>query len=773
MIELKEFQAQASESISERFFRHFNDPPMRGTAKNRRIVPFYQSLSSITASGKTVILADAVSNIATQLPIKPVVIWMSKGKVVVEQSYANLLAGGRYHHLLGDAEVALLGDYDAEKVARSDKPLIYFATVGTFNQRDKEKGDRLIYRAELDTAESSTWDALKLRLDDDANRRPLLLVYDEGHNLSDQQMELLLELEPDALIAASATLRPPARLATELGILKDEGWTDEDLTTQVDASAVADSGLVKSTIILSGYEAPMEETLDALIADFRDGEVEADKHGVGKPKAIYVCKTNIVEGNSHITDDHKQPFSQRQAPPILIWRYLTEHCGVDGDEIAVYCSLKKDKDFPFPASFHLFSGGDKDYSAFTSGPYRHIIFNLSLQEGWDDPLAYFAYVDKSMESNVQVEQVIGRLLRQPDAQHYPSERLNTAHFYVRVDKRGTFNELIKDVNRKLRSDAPSIKLVAVSKGKAAPVPVDPTTEQTVFATAYDTAEAVQPIAQLLADFPDYTGDTTNTRSAGGRSQVQRKVGDNSDPTFVWEDFEHTNLVSARWLFQREVLRLHGGALGLAPTNDQKFDALIGFGSPAHKQLVKLAKEVVEEYLDNVNLVQRKPNPYEVGPTMVRTAEQTKYDHAVHPAYSDMNSLEQDFAAALDKAGLTWCRNPSRSGYGIPLITLGPTKTFYPDFLVWSGSDVYALDTTGTHLLEEKTGRKLLNVAPPKGVDGRIFVRFISEGTMNDKLERLDTAGYTVWSQKQDGKLRATHADDADDAAARAVKPTPQ
>ena len=67
--------------------------------------------------------------------------------------------------------------------------------------------------------------------------------------------------------------------------------------------------------------------------------------------------------------------------------------------------------------------GDKDYEAFTSGDYRHVIFNLSLQEGWDDPLVYFGYIDKSMESNIQVEQTIGRLLRQPGGVHYPVERL--------------------------------------------------------------------------------------------------------------------------------------------------------------------------------------------------------------------------------------------------------------------------------------------------------------------------------------------------------------
>lgn len=46
-------------------------------------------------------------------------------------------------------------------------------------------------------------------------------------------------------------------------------------------------------------------------------------------------------------------------------------------------------------------------------------------------------------------------------------------------------------------------------------------------------------------------------------------------------------------------------------------------------------------------------------------------------YTDLNKLELAFARALDETGHDWCRNPSRSGYGIPLITLGATRTFYP------------------------------------------------------------------------------------------------
>jgi type III restriction enzyme len=770
VIELKEFQKQAADQIAERFAKYYDEPPMRGTRKNPRVVPFYQSLDSITASGKTVILADAVSTISTLLPIAPVVLWLSKGKVVVDQTYTNLAGGGKYHHLLGSARFSYLAQYDAADVREANEPLVYFATVGTFNQKEKEEGSRLIFKSEIDTAEESTWEALKLRLDTDDHRRPLLLVYDEGHNLTDQQMDLLLELEPDGLVAASATMALPAKLGVEVKQLKDEGWTDEELVTDVDAKAVADSGLVKSRIELGGYQAPMEETIDSLIADLADAEKEASLHGVGPPKAIYVCKTNIVEGNSLQTDDPRQPFKQRRSPPILIWRYLTEHCGVDPAEVAVYCSLKTNKDFPLPSEFQLFKGGDKDYSAFTAGDFRHVIFNLSLQEGWDDPLAYFAYIDKSMESNIQVEQIIGRLLRQPGGVHYPVERLNTAHFYIRVDKRGVFSEILDKVDEKLAKDAPGIKIVETKPGKAKPEPVPAKQEKTIFETAYLTDLAIDPIAEIIDSLTDYRNDNgTNTQSAGGRALIQRLIGVDSDAHFEWEEFEHTNLVVARWLFQREVMRRFQGALGVAPTDAPKFDARVGFNSRAHKQIASVAEDVVDAYIDNVFLKQKAMDPYVVGPALVRRDEMVSFKHALHEGYSGLNqSLELPFARAIDKTGLTWYRNPSRSGYNIPLISVGPTRNFYPDFLVWKGKDVFAIDTTGGHLLKDKTGRKLLAIEPAKATSGRLFVRLVSVGQWNADVEQEDSAGYTVWGRKQDNTLRATHVDSVEAAVKRSV-----
>lgn len=69
MIELFEFQQQAADSISERYAEYWDNPAITGRRNNLRALPFFQSLASITASGKTVILAAAVADIAAPLAV--------------------------------------------------------------------------------------------------------------------------------------------------------------------------------------------------------------------------------------------------------------------------------------------------------------------------------------------------------------------------------------------------------------------------------------------------------------------------------------------------------------------------------------------------------------------------------------------------------------------------------------------------------------------------------------------------------------------------------
>jgi type III restriction enzyme len=71
-IELFQFQQDAASQIADRFTDYSAEPVVIGRRANMREVPFYQALSSITGSGKTAILAQAVSEIVAMSEIRPV-----------------------------------------------------------------------------------------------------------------------------------------------------------------------------------------------------------------------------------------------------------------------------------------------------------------------------------------------------------------------------------------------------------------------------------------------------------------------------------------------------------------------------------------------------------------------------------------------------------------------------------------------------------------------------------------------------------------------------
>lgn len=761
MIELFQFQRTYASQIADRFVRYLDDPVATGRLKNRRVVPFYQALSSITGSGKTAILAQSVGEITALLDPAPVVLWLSKGKVVVAQSYSNLADGGKYNHLLGGSTVRLLNEYRQEDVEQAAEGSVYFATVGTFNQRDRESSMLKVYRSEVDTTETSIWEALKVRRTAEGEPRPLVIVYDEAQNLSDQQTDLLLELQPTAFLLASATLRFPQRFGAEvIDPLKQNGFSDTDLITSIPSDVVVSSGLVKSTVTLDGLNSPMQETIAEMLEDMRDVEQDAIDEGLPfLPKAIYVSNTNVVDGDDGMADDPKQPLAQRQAPPILIWRYLTEECNIPSSEIAVYADLKTHKDFPLPDDFNLYSGGESDYERFTEGNYRHIIFNLALQEGWDDPETYFAYIDKSMHSRVQVTQIVGRVLRQPGVTHYSSERLNTAHFYVRLDRNSTFTEVVDEVREGLGGDVPEVRLVATPPGRERSIPYSVKEPRFVPKVALSSINAKPAVEAVVAKLNDYSTDTTNTQATGSRRTVTQRVGVGEAEDSEWTDFEHASSVSVRWVFRREVSRSFRPALTTINTDGQKFDARVGVGSTAYKHVVDISAETVDQFLDFAQIKQQGPNPYEVGSILVRPSEVEPFDNALHAGYDGLNKLEKPFAQALDNLGLPWCRNPAQSGYKIPLLSPGATTWFFPDFLLWSGDVVYCLETKGEHLVESDAGRKLLNVLPPKNATTRVEVKLVSRGRWDVERTRTSPDGYTLWGVRHDGKLNVTHFDE--------------
>lgn len=780
-LQLLPFQVRASQQIVNRYLKLVSDPD-RPTVTATRAVPYYQALSALTGAGKTPILADAVAQIRTSMAVQPIVLWISKAKAVVDQTFANMETGGKYNHLIDPFEVCYLPDLTPERIADGGTPFLALATVGSFTRKDKSDGTLKVHTVGEDESDLSLWSALGKRKAGTGQRRPLIVVYDEGHNLTDTQTDLLLELDPDAILVASATMRTPGRLGRMIDRLKEAGWSDAPqndtasmvhscLVTTVSSKAVVEAGLVKKQVVIGGYTSIMESMIDDMLAAMETAREKAQELQAGfEPKAIYVCKTNISQDDGS-PDVHTRPFRERRAPPILIWRHLVEERGVDPADIAVYCDLKVDRtDHPLPPDFELFSGGEEDFAAFTAGNYKHIIFNQALQEGWDDPACGFAYIDKSMGSGVQVEQVIGRVLRQPGAKHYADGDLNTASFYIRVDNKQEFPRILKAVQDKLGAELPEVKIEGYTDPKERQrARQEPKNALSVPEIHIDADAAMESLASALKGLNDYRTDVVNTVGAGEVVRAVQGVGTGERAAVEVLDTPHSNRVTARWIVRREMMALHPEAAKAVDWADGRFDARVEITSNAASVLRSAADDLVDIYLSNSELVFEEDNPYSVGPVHANPAKAKPYKNALHDTY-ELNGLEREIAEAIDETGLDWTRNPENGGYSIPLLDKGNTRRFFPDFLVWKDGVIFAIDPKGGHLLASDAWRKLLDIRDEKG-QRKVLVRLISEGRWDDQAQKLGPSGFTVWSAvKATGKPRARHYPGVTEAVSAALKP---
>jgi type III restriction enzyme len=144
------------------------------------------------------------------------------------------------------------------------------------------------------------------------------------------------------------------------------------------------------------------------------------------------------------------------------------------------------------------------------------------------------------------------------------------------------------------------------------------------------------------------------------------------------------------VLRRALQSQHPKAANVINWADPKFDARIEVNSLAAQELRRAADDMVGLYLDHTRLVCEEENPHQVGSVLVRTDQFVPFKNALHDGYSDLNPDEEDAAHAIDKTGYVWARNrnPSQSGFSIPLLDRGRTRNFYPDFLVWKNNTVF-------------------------------------------------------------------------------------
>lgn len=720
-LELLDFQQGAVDTLLASAVEYYEGTPDQ---IGGRPVPYVGQLKAVTGAGKTPILATLVGRLSPA-----VILWTTKYGSVVDQTFANLNTGGKYHHLLGNSALEVVKFSDIPSFAAWRRLLdqkkgltIIVSTVAAWNSAERD--ERLnVHRVHADWGDKSRWEQLKTD-----RKRPLWVVYDEAHNTTTEQVELLDDLDPAGFFIASAS-PVRGRLHQYLSLLSPEQRAHR--VASIPTRAVVDAELLKSTIAVADYDSATEEMLRDAVkhrASIEKRMVAAG--GTTVPKAIYVVESsNTPKGGT--------------PRPTAIWNILTGLCKVPPEAIAV-CTNTKD----LPAKAVAVKS-----IAQLSDQYTHIIFNKKLQEGWDDPGVCVCYFDGVTDSATRIQQVIGRALRQPEGRHFHDEDLNSAFFFINCPN-DALERIVDELKEELRiykGDEPDDWEPFQFKEERKSRPKIPLRRGVGKLTVPRLQLELPTAEQLQRLLKRKTLEFSDADSAApGRALINIvSVKTGHVKTQTRDLLEDMRVPCGRYI--QDQIRVASknclNALNPALFSNPTLDRTACYGSKALAYYHELAAEIVREYENHVRLsllADPDERDYTVGPYQPSGWALKKFKKSAHAEYDAkaFNLDEAEMAKALDKFPFRWVRNRERLDYAIPLPSKsGTSSNFYPDFIWWLKGVVWAIDPTGKHILDEKVRAKLLTVPDPLGI------ALVTRGQLDANFQRRGENGWTLVTRR--------------------------
>ena len=221
-----------------------------------------------------------------------------------------------------------------------------------------------------------------------ALQRPVLVV-DEAHNTkTDKSFTALQRLNPAFILELTAT-----PLAHKTNVLY-----------HVSAQELAAEDMIKLPIVLAEHPEGWPQAVFGAVQTQRKLEAEAlkdeaDGHGYVRPIVLFQAQNQGDE-----------------MPPEALRSYLIDQLKLPSNQIVVATGTTRELD-----DLNLAS---------RSCPVRYVITVQALREGWDCPFAYVLCSLQKMTSATAVEQLLGRVLRMPQARQRGREALNRAYAHV-------------------------------------------------------------------------------------------------------------------------------------------------------------------------------------------------------------------------------------------------------------------------------------------------------------------------------------------------------
>lgn len=380
-----------------------------------------------TGGGKTFLACASIRRIFDALPTgKPqVVVWLVPSDSILSQTVRNLSdVNHPYRQRLDQEFSGRVGVYTKEMLLNGqnfspdtvrEMLTVCIMSYSSLRIDSKKKDVRKVYQENGNLYRFAEFfkdtEALLADTPDTALIQVLrhlepVVVVDESHNAgSDLSVEMLNNLNPSFVLDLTATPRK-----------------NSNILSYVDARALKKEHMVKLPVVVYNRTTRQSVIQDAI--QLR-GSLEQEAIAAEAAGGKYIRPIVLFQA---------QPRTGESSDTFEKVKSLLVEMGIPGEEIAVKTSNVDDlkgKD--------LMSRDCK---------IRYIITVNALKEGWDCPFAYILASLANRTSAVDVEQILGRILRQPYAMQHKSPLLNTSYVLTNsVDFHATLEKIVGGLNK--------------------------------------------------------------------------------------------------------------------------------------------------------------------------------------------------------------------------------------------------------------------------------------------------------------------------------------
>ncbi|MCL2510378.1 MAG: DEAD/DEAH box helicase family protein [Methanomassiliicoccaceae archaeon] len=377
-----------------------------------------------TGGGKTFLACASVKVIFDTLPEmrSKIVVWLVPSNTILDQTITNLKNPDHpYRQRLekdfsGRVEVftkeELLTGQNFNPSSVLDQLSICVLSFDSL--RSNKKDGRKMYQENSSNQQFeknySQPDSLIKDVDPTATMQVLnqlspVVIVDESHNArSELSVEMLNNLNPSFILDLTATPRK-----------------NSNIISYTSASDLKKENMVKLPVIVYNRNDKQDVLTDAIMLR---GRIEQQAKTEEKATGKYIRPIILFQAQPRSKDDN-ETFDKLKKSLI--------EAGIPPEEIAIKTAdINEIKDIDL-----------KDRNC----KIRYIITVNALKEGWDCPFAYILATLANKTSSVDVEQILGRILRQPYATQHTQPLLNMSYVLTcSNDFHATLDNIIVGLN---------------------------------------------------------------------------------------------------------------------------------------------------------------------------------------------------------------------------------------------------------------------------------------------------------------------------------------